>query len=565
MMEVLGYDIELHYVKRKKMKIKTLFGDGAVGYYSYCEVTQIILNDKQSGEYWNYFTHIHFSNSFQEETKRSWLTDKPISINDKFKVMVMRQVLPAKKVIHTVDMAVESQKWEYGDDRARLDEVFMIDPRYVPETDPTGSTTSDSTLVPLELSLYGSNFSGNYYVVELFSTKKFLGSVMTKKDRQRIQNIIGTCHLQYDLINLADRVGNVLCKLPAEIISHKSLKLAPENGISGRFSRGKNTLGEVRCFLNISEVSDHTVIESTITPFVLSDENPYYEYSIEPNRYHNRITVIDQHTGVIYYSANRDYSFGSDYYSQIKPPQFVSTTSENRILNIDGNEKIITTYNLFGAGRVEIQKEIYEFVQRQNVWKDKGKANSHFFQSFKTGEVSEAVASVIDIVNDRSLFWDLEEIWLIDPYLSSKDILNTVVYCGKYGIKIKCLTCLSTVNDNQATQIDVDEGNDKFLESKKLLKNELSTAIPVHTDLQLEFRTVRGSFGEPFHDRYLILKYSINKCRAWSLGISVNALGTSHHTIQIVESPVAVSEVFERIWDNTDNPECLIYSNWRKE
>ena len=68
MMEALGYDIELHYVKRKKMKIKTLFGDGAVGYYSYCEVTQIILNDKQSGEYWNYFTHIHFSNSFQEET-----------------------------------------------------------------------------------------------------------------------------------------------------------------------------------------------------------------------------------------------------------------------------------------------------------------------------------------------------------------------------------------------------------------------------------------------------------------------------------------------------------------
>ena len=113
-------------------------------------------------------------------------------------------------------------------------------------------------------------------------------------------------------------------------------------------------------------------------------------------------------------------------------------------------------------------------------------------------------------------------------------------------------------------RIDVDKGKNKFQESKKALESELSTSIPRQTDLQLEFRTVRGSYGERFHDRYLILKYGINKCRAWSLGISVNALGTSHHIIQIVESPEAIAEVFERIWDDTDNPECLIYSNWKK-
>ena len=75
------------------MEIKLLFEDGTVGHYSYCEVTQIILNDKQSKEYWNYFTHITFSNSFQEESEQSWLTDKPISINDRFRVMIIRQVL----------------------------------------------------------------------------------------------------------------------------------------------------------------------------------------------------------------------------------------------------------------------------------------------------------------------------------------------------------------------------------------------------------------------------------------------------------------------------------------
>ncbi|MBR6216966.1 MAG: hypothetical protein IKQ63_00415 [Eubacterium sp.] len=367
------------------------------------------------------------------------------------------------------------------------------------------------------------------------------------------------------MANLTDRVGNILCKLSGEIIEHKTLKLAPENGIAGCFSRGKSIQGEIECFLNILVVSDHTIIENTITPFILCDEKPFFDYTIEPNRYHNRITVVDQHTGVIYFAADRDYSFGSDYYSQIAPPQFVITTSENRILKNGSNEKRIATYNLFGVGSVEIQKEIFEVVKRQNAWKDREKADSYFFQSFKTGETSEAVKTVVDIVNDRSLFWDLEEIWLIDPYLSSKDILKTVVNCEKYGIKIKCLTCIGTVNDNQATRIEVEEGKNKFQENKKAFESELSASIPQHTDLQLEFRTVRGSYGEPFHDRYLIMKYGINKCRAWSLGISVNALGTSHHIIQIVESPVAVADVFERIWNDTDNPECLIYSNMKKE
>lgn len=547
------------------MEIKALFEDGAVGYYSHCEVTQIILNDKQSKENWNYFTHIDFSNSFVEETDGSWLTDKPISINDRFRVMISRQILPAKSVIHTVDNAVETQKWEYGDDCAKLDEVFVIDPRYVPETDPTGSMISENTLVPLELSLYGSNFFGNYYVVELFSSKRFLESVLTENDRSKIQTIITACHLQYDLNSLTDRIGNITCKLREEIIAHKPLKLAPENGISGRFSRGKKVQGNIHCFMNISAISDHTIIENRIIPFELSDENAYYEYTIEPNRYHNRITVIDQYTGIIYYSADRDYSLGNDYYSQVTPPRYVTTTSEYRVLNIDGQEKKIETQNVFGIGTVEIEKEIYESVRRQNVWKDKGKANSHYFQSYNKGQVAEAVSSVIDIVNDRLLLWDLEEVWLIDPYLSSKDILKTVVHCKKYGIKIKCLTCLGTVNDNWATKMDIDEGMDKFQESKKILERELSAAIPEQTDLQLEFRTVRGSFGEPFHDRYIILKHGINKCRAWSLGISVNALGTSHHIIQIVESPEAVAEVFGRIWDNTDNPECLIYTNWEKD
>ena len=546
------------------MEIKTLFEDGVVGHYLFCEVTQIVLYDKQEKEYWNYFTNIYFSQLFTEGNDGQWLTSKPISINSRFQVMIKKQVLPAKNVANTVDMAVESQLWKYGDDCARLDEVFVIDPRFVPDTDPTGNKKSEQTLVPLELSLYGSNCLGNYYVVELFSSKKFLESVITVNDREKIQEIIKSCHLQFDLANLSDRVGNVLCKLSADIVNHKPLKLGPENGIAGKLSRANNTSREIHCFITILKICDNTIIENQVIPFVLCDDNPYYEYSIEANRYQNRITVVDQITGVIYFSSEHDYSFGSDYYSQISPPQFVSTTSENRKLKIDGNDKNIETKNVFGSGTISIEKEIYEFSRRQIKWRDVEKVENHYFQSFKKGQESEAVNFIIDILNDKSLFWDLKEICLIDPYLSSRDILKTVVHCDKYGIRIRCLTNLGTINNNLVTQINVEEDKDKFHESKRLFKNELMQAIPKQTDIQLEFRTVRGMSGEPFHDRYLIMNYGLNRCRAWSLGISVNALGTSHHLVQIVESPVEVAEMFDRIWGNTDNPECLIYSNWKK-
>lgn len=103
--------------------------------------------------------------------------------------------------------------------------------------------------------------------------------------------------------------------------------------------------------------------------------------------------------------------------------------------------------------------------------------------------------------------------------------------------------------------------NDRFVITKNSFTKHLNNCIPLDTDLKIDYRTVRGNHGKTFHDRYLILKYGINKCRVWSLGISVNSLGKSHHIIQIVETPSAVAGIFDEIWKETDYEECKIYSN----
>ena len=145
--------------------------------------------------------------------------------------------------------------------------------------------------------------------------------------------------------------------------------------------------------------------------------------------------------------------------------------------------------------------------------------------------------------------------------MSADDILKTVALCEKFGISIKCLTNLRAINNNPATRIENKDGVSRTNATIMEFRTILNKAIPQGSDLKIEFRTSGGTTGSTFHDRYLILKYSINKPRAWSLGISVNSLGKSHHIIQIVQLPVEVIKTIDFIWNQANTEECLIYKN----
>lgn len=98
-----------------------------------------------------------------------------------------------------------------------------------------------------------------------------------------------------------------------------------------------------------------------------------------------------------------------------------------------------------------------------------------------------------------------------------------------------------------------------FDEIRSSFQKQLEDGLGQDTDLQLSFRTVHGNSGSSFHDRYLILKYHLNKTRVWSLGTSVNSVGKSHHIVQIVESPMLIDTFFDEVWSQTNTDKCKIY------
>lgn len=234
-------------------------------------------------------------------------------------------------------------------------------------------------------------------------------------------------------------------------------------------------------------------------------------------------------------------------------------------------------------GTFDADTEMLEAGRRQQQWEDTFFQKHKYLNFYQPGaeskeELHKRALSDVQAIMNTDLLWDLEEINLIDPYLSANDILDTVVYSQKENIRIRCLTDLHTINKNEEARKEIlpddNSGNPpqeatpenttnetKFETAKKQFRKELEEALGADCDLNLTFRTVYANYGSKFHDRYLILRYHFNKTRVWSLGASVNSLGKSHHIIQIVESPTLIEDFFDKVWSETTVDECKIYDS----
>lgn len=164
----------------------------------------------------------------------------------------------------------------------------------------------------------------------------------------------------------------------------------------------------------------------------------------------------------------------------------------------------------------------------------------HFSGSYDTETESTLLTSPTTLQNGLQLF--------VSQYSMQK-------------IELCCLTDIHTISHNKGAKAEILTGDTQaaFDEIRNSFQKELEDGLGQETDLRLSFRTVHGNNGSSFHDRYLILKYQLNKTRVWSLGTSVNSVGKSHHIVQIVESPILIDTFFNEVWSQTDTDKCKIY------
>jgi len=132
--------------------------------------------------------------------------------------------------------------------------------------------------------------------------------------------------------------------------------------------------------------------------------------------------------------------------------------------------------------------------------------------------------------------------WLWDPYLSAHDLLETLFYCPYHGVDLRGLTTSKAGSQNE-------------------IRQTLDDCQSNWRGLKLELRVQKGAAGWDFHDRFLIFPSGPDGAMAWSLGTSVNSVGTAHHILQKVDNAQLVVDAFTDLWELLDGPDHLI---WRK-
>lgn len=548
-----------------------LLNSKSTGNYKYCYVDQFVLLDRKTGIAWNYFTHVHFSKKYKAEEDSTPYQDcrlkTTINKNRGLILFASHYIMTKENFWHCVHATINSNVWDYKDayikEGQKVDDPFVSSIKYVAENGPAGCIYRSS--IPVEESLYGSNFMGSYYIFEIYARKKNLKEILTDSDIQKIQKEIDKRGLTYQLMDLNDRIGNIVCKFENETLKVKPIRLG-KNGITHQFELAKDVKCRVKLHFHVEQEHDQLVYTYYDKNIVLKPGVPRIVAEADDSQCRTTITATDSRTNLIMFRYTTDQSVFSNYRAQISYPLVcIPAHRDWRRIVFNGEDILIPLNDVQWFGSIDVYDEMMEAGRRQQRWEDVFFQAQKYLNVYYKNQHNEALVDIREIINDPRLIWDLQEICIIDPYLSSKDILDTVVFCEKRDIHIHCLTDLHTIVKNKEASGEILENeaseSSKFESAKIKFRQLLEAALPTDCDIDLSFRTVYSDYGSRFHDRYLILKYKINKTRVWSLGTSVNSIGKSHHIIQIVEAPTLIESFFDKVWHETDFQVCKIYES----
>lgn len=382
------------------------------------------------------------------------------------------------------------------------------------------------------LGLLKNNFFGGSHIFEWFDeSKEYVAPLIGNlKALSELSEKLQT-YLPIKIASHSDRLGNVIVQIPCSAVaftiqrrdknSHQLLSnLAvsphiPEDiTLSGIFWREQH--GSIIDFQKIP-----LVIGENIIPFQQINGNGYYTIWDEDNQ---MICSGGQVRPVV---ENINSSINMQEHNQ-------------RIFKLpDGMEQRIDIS--VQASQSSIGRNTKDY--RDWVWnrllkiKKQELHDTLKLRQFKRDMRQEALNFIRELIQR----YGHNGIYLWDPYLNAKDLLETVFFSQYANIPIKALTGLK-----------ISPQETKTSSYKASLENEVSQAICQDGWLNLTFVNADRSKVGDFHDRFIIFPQAKDEpVKAWSLGTSVNSLGTSHHIIQEVEDGQIIADAFEEMWEQS--------------
>jgi hypothetical protein len=532
-----------------------LLQDDKIAFYESCEMTQIFLYEQENKSVQNYYTLFVFEETAPKDTKDKYLFPKLQKIDKNFKFGVIQKRISIEEAKEQFKNIQQNKKIIFNKDNCDVSTQMVLLPKtFIPMR--YGLTE------PMLNRVLKKNFWGASYVIEFFNEKK--NFALGKDERSKIDLINNTVKdvINIDLAKVSDRIGNIIFQFPVTIMDLDTALIRQGSEIRTTAKPHIKSKNEKNINVQVQASFDNTITGFDSQFF----KNLDFTFDSKLGDDNNvRVTVSDLENKIILYDNELNFikTFHGDMHIQgLMPPRTIPQ-ADGSIKKV--NLETIMPINVGISLETDYSNQILKRNQNDNLLKRSGD-----YQVFKGKESKKA----LDFIRKKLRQTDAKEICLWDPYLSAKDIMDTLYY-EPTGKKFRCITCISTANslshkseklggyeklchNHGYTYAKKDirrNGFEEFCKKSRVLFKESN-----NLNVSLKFLAQHDNYGWKFHDRFLIfIPYESSRLpEVYSLGISVNQIGEKHHIIQKVTDSREILKNFEELWQELDNKACCV-------
>lgn len=504
-----------------------LIKDCVVGFYNRCEIIEIFgIKEK---EVFNIFTLITLEKSKYTDETHEFLTDnlKKFYENKDIKWGIYRHIVSIDKCKKIYENLYKSELNINGS-KSKTGKLTLQRKQYI---------SPNTGLEKIQLNnILKNNFQNGSYIIEAFDVEKdnlkFIieNPVLLNKFSEDISEII-----PIRIGSLSDRLGNIIIQFPISIFKTEISLVKPDRGFNLKLEYNEN-INQIPC-LNLIAFNK---FENLILDF--KSCNIEKEASIEMCTSKDvDIKIINPNNNLILYSNSfrtlKDFDFTAEIQS-----------NQDRVFEINGKLQRIKVKYLENFGNLKnTNKDIDRWIVNRKYEEElKSLEEKKSFIQYYGNNINDNERAVNDV---RSLIkkYGRAGVFLWDPYLNAEGIKKILYYTPYTNVPLKAITNLkNTQGDSKSEVISNMQNEFKKDNSKYLFMN-------------LEVRCKFGNNGWNFHDRFII--FPSERPKVWSLGISVNQLGKSHHILQEVRNAQHILNAFNRLWNELEGDECLVWKS----
>jgi hypothetical protein len=486
-------------------ELSRLLVPGAIGFYDFVEVTEVVAFVDGTTTPNNVFTIIVAGESDDEAAiEPQFLNPRRIELANlngwKFGVLHYRRLISELELL--ISDITSLQVWRGSGKDLKLGPMTALSSKFVP---PDGLTD-----IPLNRVLKNNFWSGSHVLEWVDPKKEQLRPFF--EDPTRLQDLSDQLNpvVPIRVGALSDRLGNIVLQLPVTVVAAKFSEARISHALTLKI--GWHPKATPRELMVTCERNSDGFISAFAAVKVTGEETPIPLASREG---HYRASIWEPNGGTLL-AATGEF----DFFDAVPINMHVLTNSTRTFLLRDtlGVETkhevgVITHQNLlvgipyvdpnggFTQSRLYAEEISRLLEQRQFVQYAKELADPQV-------ERRRALADIRRLINDHSE----AGAWLWDPFLTARDILDTLFFCHRRNADLRALT---SGKEAPGDRLNDTPAEDFVVQQKRLFQEAQSNL----EGLRLEFRRKFGQYGSPFHDRFLIFPRTLNReTLVWSLG-----------------------------------------------